>query len=90
MPVTTNEDLPFTLTRTQLPLRPCFAMTKNKSQGQTLQRVGVDLSTPVFSHGQFYVALSRVTDVKNLIILLPRGIKQTSNIVYPEVLLRPT
>ena len=88
IPVTTNDDLPFTLIRNQLPLRPCFSMTINKSQGQTLQRVGVDLSVPVFTHGQLYVALSRVTNVSNLIVLLPSGCKQTNNIVYPEVLLR--
>lgn len=87
--MTTEEDLPFTLSRRQLPLRPCFSMTINKSQGQTLQRVGVDLSTPVFSHGQLYVALSRVTDVNNLLLLLPRGSRHTDNIVYPEVLMRP-
>ena len=87
--MTTEEDLPFTLSRRQLPLRPCFSMTINKSQGQTLQRVGVDLSTPVFSHGQLYVALSRVTDVTKLILLLPRGSRKTDNIVYPEVLMRP-
>ena len=89
IPLTSSDDLPFTLTRNQLPLRPCFAMTINKSQGQTLQCVGVDLSSPVFSHGQLYVALSRVTDVSRLIVLLPPGRKQTQNIVYPEVLLRP-
>lgn len=87
--MTTNHDLPFTLIRRQLPLRPCFAMTINKSQGQTLKRVGVDLSTPVFSHGQFYVALSRVFDVSSIILLLPPGRRETTNIVYPEVLMRP-
>ena len=35
-------------------------MTINKAQGQTLQRVGVYLSEACFSHGQFYVAASRV------------------------------
>jgi len=34
-------------------------MTINKSQGQSVEHVGVDLRTPVFSHGQLYVALSR-------------------------------
>ncbi|POS81997.1 hypothetical protein EPUL_005932, partial [Erysiphe pulchra] len=89
MTITSSEDLSFTLTRKQLPIRPCYSMTINKSQGQTLQRVGVDLSTPVFSHGQLYVALTRVTNVNSLIILLPPGPKATNNVVYPEVLLRP-
>ena len=32
---------PFTLMRKQFPVRPCFAMTVNKSQGQSLSRVGI-------------------------------------------------
>ncbi|KAG2872728.1 hypothetical protein PC116_g27840 [Phytophthora cactorum] len=36
-------------------------MTINKAQGQTAQNLGLYLSTPCFSHGQLYVALSRVT-----------------------------
>jgi len=39
-----------TLRRRQFPVRPAFAMTINKAQGQTLQRVGVLLDEPVFSH----------------------------------------
>uniref|UniRef100_A0A0K0FRF0 ATP-dependent DNA helicase n=1 Tax=Strongyloides venezuelensis TaxID=75913 RepID=A0A0K0FRF0_STRVS len=39
----------FTLIRKQFPVRLAFAMTINKSQEQTLSKVGVDLTTPVFS-----------------------------------------
>jgi hypothetical protein len=64
-------------------------MTINKTQRQSLQKVGIDLRQPVFTHGQFYVAFSRVTDVANLDVLLPyRGSGMVENIVYPEVLLR--
>jgi PIF1-like helicase/Helitron helicase-like domain at N-terminus/Helicase len=86
---TTEGDLPFKLFRRQLPLRLCFAMTINKSQGQTLHTVGVDLRSPAFSHGQLYVALSRVTDVRRLKVLLPEGqTRKTINEVYDEVLIR--
>jgi ATP-dependent exoDNAse (exonuclease V) alpha subunit len=79
-------ELPFILRRRQFPVRLCFAMTVNKSQGQSLSIVGIDLQFPAFSHGQLYVALSRVTDVRNLTVLLPENQSTTANIVYPEVL----
>ncbi|CAN0386694.1 unnamed protein product, partial [Scytosiphon promiscuus] len=46
-----------TFHRQQFPLRVCYAMTINKSQGQTLHRVGLDIRSDVFCHGQLYVAL---------------------------------
>ena len=74
--------------RKQFPVRLCFTITINKAQGQLL-KVGVDLRQSIFTHGQFYVALSRVTDMFNLDIFLPhRGSGKVENIVYPEVLLR--
>jgi hypothetical protein len=46
--------------RRQFPVKAAFAMTINKSQGKTLNRVGLYLRLGCFGHGQLYVALSRV------------------------------
>jgi hypothetical protein len=64
-----DEMFPFQFKRKQFPIRPSFAMTVNKSQGQTIPNVGVYLPTPVFSHGQLYVAMSRATNRTNIKIL---------------------
>jgi len=77
----------FVLKRRQFPVRLCFAMTINKSQGQSLKHVGIHLLSPVFCHGQLYVALSRATSAKNVHILLPKDCLNTINIVYSEVLI---
>jgi hypothetical protein len=50
-----------------------FAMTINKSQAQTLNNVGVYLPSPVFYHGQLYVAISRVTSSANIKIFSSQG-----------------
>ena len=82
-----SSGLPFTLRRRQFPFRSAFSMTINKSQGQSLHTVGLHLPTPVFAHGQLYVALSRCTDSRNLRILLPpNSNRRTLNIVYREVI----
>ena len=66
----TAEDIPIPLRRRQFPVRLAFDMTVNKIQGQSLKHVGLDLRTPVFSHGQLYVGLSRCTSGNCLKILL--------------------
>jgi PIF1-like helicase/Helicase len=81
--------LPFTLSRLQFPVRLSFSMTINKSQGQSVQHVGLNFRSPVFTHGQFYVAISRVQSVHNIKAIWDSESESavTKNIVYNEVLI---
>ena len=47
----TDVTLPFVLQRRQFPVRACYSMTINKSQGQTFSTVVLFLRKPVFAHG---------------------------------------
>jgi hypothetical protein len=85
----TEDQVAFKFNRRQFPIRLGFAMTFNKSQGQSVKHVGLDLRRPVFSHGQFYVGVSRVTSVCNIKVIWEERIREAKslNIVYKEVLL---
>jgi hypothetical protein len=85
--LTSGEDNPILLKRRQFPVRLAFAMTINKSQGQSVKWVGLDLRSPVFSHGQLYVALSRCTHPNRVKAIFPDHEQGTSttNVVYREV-----
>ncbi|XP_054797484.1 uncharacterized protein LOC129302583 [Prosopis cineraria] len=80
---------PFRMQRRQFPISLSFAMTINKSQGQSLRHVRLYLSKPVFTHGQLYVALSRVRSMDGLKILVQDNdnIRKstTTNVVYKEI-----
>ena len=77
--------------RRQFPLRLCYAITVNKSQGQTLDRVCLDLREHPFAHGQLYVGASRVRNRSNILVLtlddhLHHCCALTKNIVYQDLL----
>ncbi|KAF8100722.1 hypothetical protein N665_0218s0060 [Sinapis alba] len=80
---------PFTFNRRQFPIRLCYAMTINKSQGESLNQVALYLPRPVFTHGQLYMAMSRVTSPNGLKILDETsdmdGEDGVTNIVYKEI-----
>ena len=69
-------------------------MIINKSQGQTLDKVGLCLPEPCFSHGQFYTGCSRATKSNCLKIQVMDTVRQrkmnneqtiTDNVVYQEI-----
>jgi hypothetical protein len=88
--------------REQFPLRRAYAVTFNKSQGQTMHKVVLDLRSEVFGHGQLYVGVSRVYDWANLYLYAHKnsmyfsrshpdddnfnGGVMINNIVYTELL----
>jgi hypothetical protein len=95
-------DQPLAWGRRQFPVKPCWAMTINKSQGTTLESVAVCLiqcasdgedvavaAADAFSHGQLYVALSRCGDCTRVCVYTTRenaDAQRLVNVVYPEAL----
>ncbi len=93
IPMTPSDaSFPFQMIRRQFPVRVCFGMTSNKSQGQELEKIGIYLKKDFFSHGQLYVALSRARKKENVRIFSRNGCYPgkdgvyTDNIVFQEVL----
>ena len=78
-----EEEIGFHMERQQFPVQHAFSMTINKSQGQSVKNVGLDLRHPVFTHGQFYVVASRCTSSECIKVLFPEGSEcsVTTNIV---------
>jgi ATP-dependent DNA helicase PIF1 len=56
---------------TQYPITLAWAVTIHKAQGKTFDHMLVDMGWGAFAHGQLYVALSRCTTFKGLVLLKP-------------------
>ena len=67
----------------QFPMRLAWALTIHKSQGQTLERVAIDMGTGAFAHGQLYVALSRCKTRGG--VYLKKPVDQMSMLVDPRI-----
>jgi hypothetical protein len=65
-----NSGLPFTFTRVQFPLTPGYCVSVHKSQGQSLNIVGLFVDTDSFAHGQVYTALSRTSGWAKIHVLM--------------------
>lgn len=86
--------MPFMMKRRQFPIRLSFAMTINKSQGQTFDKIGIYLRSLVFTYGQLYVSFSRVKSFHDVTVEIVKSSVQgdfnckyyTSNVVYKEIL----
>ncbi|KAG2927925.1 hypothetical protein PC116_g18773 [Phytophthora cactorum] len=77
--------------RNQFPVMPAFVMTISMAQEQAIHRVGIYLEQSVFTHGQLYVALSRVPSREAINIAVdPEAIDEdervhTKNFVYRKI-----
>ena len=90
---------PLKIIRTQLPLVHAWALTVNRSQGQTLSCVLLDLRSPAFAHGQAYTAVSRVHSADELIVFVSDASAVTAadgsrvpilaSVLYDELLAEP-
>ncbi|XP_051157417.1 uncharacterized protein LOC127279225 [Leptopilina boulardi] len=74
-----QDTYPFRMIRRQFPVRLAYAMTINKSQGQSFDKVGIYLPISAFGHGQIYVGCSRVKSKEHLkIYALPSAVGSCS------------
>ena len=87
----------YNIIRVQFPFKLCYAMTVNKSQGQSYEMALFDTTGETFSHGQTYVALSRIRYYNTIRLIVSdnnvfendnRKYPMLLNCVYPSVILK--
>ncbi len=78
--------LPFTITRRQYPIIPAYCLSVHKAQGQTIITCGLIFESDPFTHGQLYVALSRVSSWQSLHIMVHQGDDSIHNVVLKHLL----
>ena len=83
-----NDSFPFIFTCKQFPIESALAMTINKSQKQTFDKVGLDLRRDVFSHGQLYATFSQARSKKSVKVYIgsQRQHNKIKDIVYHEII----
>jgi hypothetical protein len=79
-----NSGLPFAFTRVQFPLIPGYCVSVHKSQGQSLDVVGLIADQDSFAHGQVYTALSRTSGWAKIYVLMKD--RFLMNLVHKHVL----
>lgn len=83
--------LPFKFQRRQFTVMLSFAITINKSQGQSMSSIGLYFPRPIFTHGQLYVALSCVLTRSGIKVLISdhskNGMNKAVSVVYREIFL---
>jgi hypothetical protein len=70
-----------TLLCRQFPLALAYSTTIHNCQGQTYDRIDIDLTKSVFTHGQLYTALSRVRTTTQFVWNLIKLQQQMSRIM---------
>lgn len=71
-------------TFTQYPIKLAWAITVHKSQGQTFNKMKLDLKRPTFASGQLYVALSRLRSLDGLFLsreILPHYVRTDRDVL---------
>ena len=81
-----NSGLSFAFSRVQFPLMPAYCVSVHKSQGQTLERVGIIVDQDSFAHGQLYTAFSRTGGWMNISVHVTSGDDFVTNLVHRSYL----